>query len=156
MRKFGIFFRQIVLVIALLVTGCSSVSTGAGNWRQEAHSLALLPIGLEFAENVTNVTKRIEGKSAGSNRFQGVDFFEECFNSMLGRDRQWYALLYCAQHQLDGESLLTFRLTTKPELTAIRTLARRLKTDDWKDVGVCLGVDGQLARQRVNGVFGLK
>jgi hypothetical protein len=149
-------YHRIVLIATLIYSGCSLMPVGSGGWKRDAHSLALLPVGLEFAENVTNVTQQIEGKCAGSNRFQGVDFFEECFNSMSGRDRQWYALLYCAEHQLDGESLLTFRLTIKPELRSIRTLARRLSANDWTDIGVCLGVDAHLARKRVIGVFGVE
>ncbi len=140
-------------MVVLITTGCSSITTESSNWKQDAQSLALVPIGLEFAENVSNVTKQIDGKGAGSNRFQGIDFFVESFNSMSKQERPWYAVLYCAQHQLDGECLLTFRITTKSEITAIRVLARRLKVTDWAEIGVCLGVDGQLARRRVNGTF---
>ena len=155
MKKHSFLFHKVVGVgvVVVIATGCFPMTTESSNWKQDAHSLALLPIGLEFTENVTNVTKQIDGKGAVSNRFQGIDFFVESFNSMSKQERPWYAILYCAQHQLDGEYLLTFRITTKSEIPAIRALARRLKGTDWAEVGVCLGVDGQLARRRVNGVF---
>lgn len=127
----------------MFVTACST------NYRREGQSLGLLPIGLEFAENAGNVTRQIDGKVKGSNRFQGLDFFEECFNSMSGNDRVWYALLYCAHHQLDGESLLTFRLATQPEKHSIAALSHRLSNADWHLIGQCLGIDGLVARNRV-------
>jgi hypothetical protein len=100
------------------------------------------------------VRARIDGAKSGSNRFQGIDFFLECFNSMNAQDRAWYALLYCAHHQLDGEYLLTFRIATKPEGDAIRAIAHRLTVADWRSLAICLGVDASLARKRVHGVFG--
>jgi len=137
-------------VAAMFVTACST------NYRREAQSLGLLPIGLEFAENASNVTRRIDGKVKGRNRFQGMDFFLECFNSMSGNDRVWYALLYCAHHQLDGESLLTYRIVTRPEKHNISALANRLNIADWHSIGQCLGVEGSVASQRVKGVFGVE
>jgi hypothetical protein len=146
----------IMAAATTFITGCSSAPVASRNWMREAHTLALLPIGLEFAENVTNVTRRIDGKGGASNRFQRVDFFSECYNSMSGQERIWYALLYCAQHQLDGESLLTYRIVTMSDSGSVVALAHRLRESDWQSIGVCLGVEGSIASRRVKGVFSIR
>jgi hypothetical protein len=123
------------------------------DWRNDLHKLSLLPVGLEYAENVENTTRLIDHDGKGSNRFSGVDFFKECYSTLSGREKIWYAILYSAEHQLDGEILLTFRIATQAEHSVIRKFANRFTMDDWNSIGMALGVNGSLARQRVLGVF---
>jgi hypothetical protein len=115
----------------------------------------MLPIGLEYAETASNLVEEMDKGGGGSNRFTGVDFFRESFNTMPEKQRVWYAILYCAWHQLDGERLGAFRSVTSNDLRAIELRARRLTRNDWASIGRLLGVDGSKARERVYGVFGL-
>lgn len=146
--------RYWLATVAMTLTAVSSCRTnGPNTWRNDLHKLSLLPVGLEYAENVENTTRLIDHDGKGSNRFSGVDFFIECYNTLSGREKIWYALLYSVEHQLEGESLLTFRMATQAEHPVIRTLANRLTMDDWNSIGIALGIKGPIARERVLGVF---
>ena len=115
--------------------------------------MGLLPVGLEFAENVSNVVQQIDGRKDGSNRFQGTDFFSECYKSMSPKDKVWYALIYCVWHELQGEYRFAYKVTINNERGEILALAKRLSSSDWEAIGVSVGVKGTLARERVMSIF---
>lgn len=116
----------------------------------------MLPIGLERAEVATNVIRSIERHGTLGNRFMGIDFFEESFNSLSKRNRIWYSIFYCAGHQLDGEYLHTFRMITLKDNAIINRRVSQLTADDWESIGRVMGIDGVRAKNRVYGVFYLR
>jgi hypothetical protein len=136
----------------MLTGGCSSTANSTAKWRVEAQSSYLLPVGLEYSNTVSNNCARIDGRSI-SHRFVGIEFFEECFSTMSGRERIWYALIYRAQHRLDGEYGMRFRLATIKQAPAILKLAKTLSASDWSLIGQALGVHGAVARERVMRTF---
>lgn len=141
-----------VLFAATLAPGCATRRTNACSASDEIPRF--LPLGLEYAEVVSNAVGKIEGRrGGGSNRFSGVDYFSECYARMSKRDRVWYAILCSAGHRLDGETLLTFRLAVQSELKEIQAQIRRLTPQQWNDIGLVVWVDGRDARRRVRGTF---
>jgi hypothetical protein len=143
-----IFASCIVAQVACTTTPRSSTA-----WKREVGSLPLLPIGLEHAEITSNAVRRIEGSGKQTYRFMGLNFFEECYNSMPKRDRIWYAIFYSAGHILDGEYQCTFRLITVKDRYAIQSRVRTLTSADWKVIGTVVQVNPSEVRERVYGEF---
>lgn len=147
-------------IIAIICAGstmaqvaCTTAPRSSTNWKREAELLRLLPIGLEHAEVASNAVRRIEGSGKQTRRFLALDFFEEAYNSMPKSDRIWYAILYSAEHRLDGEYQGTFRSITKKDRFAIQSRVRRLTAADWVEVGTVFQLKPSDVRTRVFGVF---
>ena len=132
---------------------CTTAPRSSTTWKREGESLRFLPIGLEHAEILANAVRRIEGSGKQTRRFRALDFFEEAYNSMPKSDRIWYAILYSAEHSLDGEYQHTFRSITRKDRFAIQSRVRTLTVADWVEVGTVLQLKPSDVRARVFGVF---
>ena len=149
------FSLRLGLFTALAGAGCSHYNPDSGRWRQEGQHIAMLPLGLETGENLDNVIAHIEGRKR-TNRFVGIDFFPECYQTLSPHSRQWYAIFYCAGHKLEGEYISTVRMAIREDRAQILLKMTGLTPADWRAIGTVLVTDPALARKRAYGVIGYR
>ncbi len=152
-RMKGLF---ISITGALGLVGCTggghSVSMPAG-WQRDALRMPMLPMGLEYAENLNWTIRRITGRKEVPTKFSGESLYMPYYPMMAEEDRVWYAISYSATTRLDGEKGCNFAYTTMRDRAAIQRAVKKLTAKDWKDLAEAWGVEMKLAKQQVFAAF---
>lgn len=136
-----------------LLTACSSTTSTVPSRGQD---LRFLSYTFERAEAIEDVVSSIEGREQRDTYRYGFSFFEENYKTLSGEDKVWYAILYGAEHQLDGEYAARFDYLIAPERNDLRDVVKGLKQDDFATLGLLFSVDSEVVKKRLRRIGGIQ